>query len=154
MQLLTAKFTLILNAHPCSWARPKKVDWQTVEKLRTNPPPEWITSPATLERPTNTPANISNTASGPRLRGGGGEVRIMSRRLSSATSYCNNPRTVSKSVHRTWGTLATQDPAFCTRFNHLATPKLTLLNTLRTGLLICLNARSRGLTFRHRASYI
>ena len=28
------------------------------------------------------------------------------------------------------------------------------LNTLRTGLLICLNARSRGLTFRHRASCI
>ena len=26
------------------------------------------------------------------------------------------------------------------------------LNTLRTGLLNCLNARSRGLTFRHRAS--
>ena len=25
-------------------------------------------------------------------------------------------------------------------------------NTLRTGLLNCLNARSRGLTFRHRAS--
>jgi len=25
------------------------------------------------------------------------------------------------------------------------------LNTLRTGLLNCLNARSRGLTFRHRA---
>ena len=28
------------------------------------------------------------------------------------------------------------------------------LNTLRTGLLNCLNARSRGLTFRHRASFI
>ena len=28
------------------------------------------------------------------------------------------------------------------------------LNTLRTGLLNCLNARSRGLTFRHRASCI
>ena len=28
------------------------------------------------------------------------------------------------------------------------------LNTLRTGLLNCLNARSRGLTFRHRASSI
>ena len=27
-------------------------------------------------------------------------------------------------------------------------------NTLRTGLLNCLNARSRGLTFRHRASCI
>ena len=26
------------------------------------------------------------------------------------------------------------------------------VNTLRTGLLNCLNARSRGLTFRHRAS--
>ena len=26
------------------------------------------------------------------------------------------------------------------------------INTLRTGLLNCLNARSRGLTFRHRAS--
>ena len=25
-------------------------------------------------------------------------------------------------------------------------------NTLKTGLLNCLNARSRGLTFRHRAS--
>ena len=30
----------------------------------------------------------------------------------------------------------------------------TVLNTLRTGLLNCLNARSRGLTFRHRASCI
>ena len=28
------------------------------------------------------------------------------------------------------------------------------LNTLRTGLLNCLNARSRGLTFRHRASCV
>ena len=30
----------------------------------------------------------------------------------------------------------------------------TCFNTLRTGLLNCLNARSRGLTFRHRASCI
>jgi len=29
-----------------------------------------------------------------------------------------------------------------------------VLNTLRTGLLNCLNARSRGLIFRHRASSI
>ena len=29
-----------------------------------------------------------------------------------------------------------------------------VLNTLRTGLLNCLNARSRGLTFRDRASCI
>jgi hypothetical protein len=29
-----------------------------------------------------------------------------------------------------------------------------VVNTLRTGLLNCLNARSQGLTFRHRASYI
>ena len=29
-----------------------------------------------------------------------------------------------------------------------------VFNTLRTGLLNCLNARSRGLTFRHRASCI
>jgi len=29
-----------------------------------------------------------------------------------------------------------------------------VVNTLRTGLLNCLNARSRGLTFRHRASCI
>ena len=28
------------------------------------------------------------------------------------------------------------------------------INTLRAGLLNCLNARSRGLTFRHRASCI
>ena len=27
-----------------------------------------------------------------------------------------------------------------------------VINTLRTGFLNCLNARSRGLTFRHRAS--
>ena len=31
---------------------------------------------------------------------------------------------------------------------------LRSVNTLRTGLLNCLNARSRGLTFRHRASCI
>ena len=29
-----------------------------------------------------------------------------------------------------------------------------LVNTLRTGLLNCLNARSRGLNFRHRASCV
>ena len=32
--------------------------------------------------------------------------------------------------------------------------RYSAVNTLRTGLLICLNARSRGLTFRHRASCI
>ena len=32
--------------------------------------------------------------------------------------------------------------------------RTNVLNTLRTGLLNCLNARSRGLTFRHRASCI
>ena len=32
--------------------------------------------------------------------------------------------------------------------------KKKTFNTLRTGLLNCLNARSRGLTFRHRASCI
>ena len=32
--------------------------------------------------------------------------------------------------------------------------ELSVLNTLRTGLLNCLNARSRGLNFRHRASCI
>ena len=37
------------------------------------------------------------------------------------------------------------DPIECLQIN---------LNTLRTGLLNCLNARSRGLTFRHRASCI
>ena len=39
------------------------------------------------------------------------------------------------------------------RYNrqHLST---VYVNTLRTGLLNCLNARSRGLTFRHRASCI
>ena len=31
---------------------------------------------------------------------------------------------------------------------------LSSVNTLRTGLLNCLNARSRGLNFRHRASCI
>ena len=31
---------------------------------------------------------------------------------------------------------------------------LFFINALRTGLLNCLNARSRGLTFRHRASFI
>jgi len=31
---------------------------------------------------------------------------------------------------------------------------IELVNTLRKGLLNCLNARSRGLTFRHRASCI
>ena len=47
-------------------------------------------------------------------------------------------------------------------FSFSTIPMLTLtvqqlsdsLNTLRTGLLNCLNARSRGLTFRHRASCI
>ena len=38
--------------------------------------------------------------------------------------------------------------------NKVASVKELTLNTLRTGLLNCLNARSRGLTFRHRASCI
>jgi hypothetical protein len=33
-------------------------------------------------------------------------------------------------------------------------PLNEVFNTLRTGLLNCLNARSRGLTFRHLASCI
>ena len=40
-----------------------------------------------------------------------------------------------------------QIPAYCCIL-------LELINTVRTGLLNCLNARSRGLTFRHRASCI
>ena len=32
--------------------------------------------------------------------------------------------------------------------------QVNIVNTLRTGLVNCLNARSRGLTFRHRASCI
>ena len=39
---------------------------------------------------------------------------------------------------------------YCTESVH----ELVYINTLRTGLLNCLNARSRGLTFRHRASCI
>ena len=40
-------------------------------------------------------------------------------------------------------------------YNKLISPdNVTVLNTLRTGLLNCLNARSQGLTFRHRASCI
>ena len=35
-----------------------------------------------------------------------------------------------------------------------AIERSALVNTLRTGLLNCLNARSRSLTFRHRASCI
>ena len=37
-------------------------------------------------------------------------------------------------------------------FNHEVIQ--VLINTLRKGLLNCLNARSRGLNFRHRASCI
>ena len=36
----------------------------------------------------------------------------------------------------------------------LTNPSVIVFNTLGTGLLNCLNARSRGLTFRHRASCI
>ena len=50
-------------------------------------------------------------------------------------------------------------PAICSRVTKILLPKHAgitnlkhALNTLRTGLLNCLNARSRGLTFRHRAS--
>ena len=39
-----------------------------------------------------------------------------------------------------------------TKIHEFSPPPHTLFNTLRTGLLNCLNARSRGLTFRHRAS--
>ena len=43
----------------------------------------------------------------------------------------------------------------CLRQTNTHTMLHTFLNTLRTtGLLNCLNARSRGLTFRHRASCI
>jgi len=41
-----------------------------------------------------------------------------------------------------------------TTVNFCQTLLLLLFNTLRTVLLNCLNARSRGLTFRHRASCI
>ena len=43
--------------------------------------------------------------------------------------------------------------AIMTRVNNSEETGSTV-NTLRTGLLNCLNARSRGLTFRHRASCI
>jgi len=39
-------------------------------------------------------------------------------------------------------------------FALILSPALSYINTLRTGILNCLNARSRGLTFRHRASCI
>jgi hypothetical protein len=39
------------------------------------------------------------------------------------------------------------------RFTHIL-PSHHFINTLRAGLLNCLNARSRGLSFRHRASCI
>jgi len=40
------------------------------------------------------------------------------------------------------------------KLNELGVRKQYHINTLRTGLLNCLNARSRGLTFSHRASCI
>ena len=46
------------------------------------------------------------------------------------------------------------DPHLRLRGSRHRPKKLILLNTLRTGLLNCLNVRSRGLNFRHRASCI
>ena len=45
-------------------------------------------------------------------------------------------------------------PAMRDFLNSLCPSQFMVFNTLRTGLLDCLNARSRGLTFRHRASCI
>ena len=49
-----------------------------------------------------------------------------------------------------------QDPSFRPKLHLIISQKESFpeLNTLRTGLLNCLNARSRGLTSRHRASCI
>ena len=46
--------------------------------------------------------------------------------------------------------------AVCVQFitSRRTNTRTVILNTLRTGLLNCLNARSRGLNFRHRASCI
>ena len=49
--------------------------------------------------------------------------------------------------HTVYLTNAFRDKPFMTHIN-------SYINTLRTGLLNCLNARSQGLTFRHRASCI
>ena len=43
---------------------------------------------------------------------------------------------------------------FCCQLGYFSAHSTNAFNTLRTGLLNCLNARSRGLNFRHRASCI
>jgi len=60
-----------------------------------------------------------------------------------------------------WVVRPVQSLRFCTRVQFYFFLKSALIfkisyviYTLRTGLLNCLNARSRGLTFRHRASCI
>jgi hypothetical protein len=85
----------------------------------------------------------SNTASDQRR---GREERIMSDgcHLLNVKSYNNNTCTVSTSVHCIFVTLPTQDPAFCTRFNHLPAADLKHLSfyislTVHLGIILVNN---------------
>jgi len=76
--------------------------------------------------------------------------------------YCLNTRCFALSKHQEPNNSTSRSSAIAPSEHeilHIAlcySTGLSLMcfNTLRTGLLNCLNARSRGLTFRHRASCI
>ena len=75
-----------------------------------------------------------------------GEVKIKIRNTDLGTRRCDigwETGVTRVGQKRFWDLLA---------FSRFRLAKL--FNTLRTGLLNCLNARSRGLTFRHRTSCI
>ena len=59
--------------------------------------------------------------------------------VASVWSFYHNPKLISLRI---------------SIFNFYISIPFVCYTTLRTGLLNCLNARSRGLTFRHRASCI
>ena len=72
------------------------------------------------------------------------------KRSSDATS--NRAHAVwAVSIHQRRMTLLDDTPTWLSSFLHITVKDF---NTLRTGLLNCVNARSWGLTFRHRASCI
>jgi len=69
----------------------------------------------------------------------------------------NSPHSMSKAIKcfvYTLDILWVKLQGILLRFNIVSLSTYGPINTLRTGLLNCLNARSQGLTFRHRASCI
>ena len=78
-------------------------------------------------------------------------------RYSSENTLQTEVRNPPKYMNQCWhfnNAVRTSNPASPHATSSRFVVRILLLNTLRTGLLNCLNARSRGLTFRQCASCI